>query len=45
MAQIKEPAVAHANLPSADHQYVKCVVFEDDREVTILVFERFFYAR
>ena len=45
MAQIKEPAGTHANLPSDDHQYVKCAVFEDDREVTILDFERLFYAR
>jgi len=45
MAQLEEPAGTPANLPSADHQYVKGVVFEDDREVTILDFERLFYAR
>ncbi len=44
MAKIEEPISAPAKTPGIDPQYVKGTVFEDEREIMILNFERLLHA-
>jgi hypothetical protein len=44
MANLEDPLPVPAKTPGVDPRYIKGTVFEDDREITILDFERLIHA-